>query len=162
MTKDASDAWKRWHEHRLESVPAPYGPLALTGTHWLADYPEGLLPDIPGAWVADGDTVVLTAGAADGLTLDGQPFAGEVRLEADPGPVSGARVAYGERRLVVLVREGEWGVRDVDPASKARLDFRGIEATPYDPRWSVPGPRARRRADVPSAPSGRGRARGPT
>jgi uncharacterized protein (DUF1684 family) len=48
-------------------------------------------------------------------------------------------VAYGERRLVVLVREGEWGVRDFDPTSKARLDFRGIEATPYDPRWSVPG-----------------------
>jgi uncharacterized protein (DUF1684 family) len=30
-------------------------------------------------------------------------------------------------------------VRDFDPGSEARRAFRGIEATPYDPRWSVPG-----------------------
>ncbi|GCB50620.1 hypothetical protein SNL152K_7965 [Streptomyces sp. NL15-2K] len=48
-------------------------------------------------------------------------------------------MAYGERRLVVLVREGVWGVRDFDPASAARRAFRGIEATPYAARWSVPG-----------------------
>ena len=59
--------------------------------------------------------VVLTAAEADGLTVDGQSFGGEVRLAADPGPASAARVAYGERRLVVLVREGARGVRDFDP-----------------------------------------------
>ena len=48
-------------------------------------------------------------------------------------------MAYGERRLVVLVREGVWGVRDFDPGSAARRAFRGIDATPHDPRWSVPG-----------------------
>ncbi|MYR40683.1 DUF1684 domain-containing protein, partial [Streptomyces sp. SID5910] len=58
---------------------------------------------------------------------------------ADPGPASAARVAHGERRLVVLVREGAWGVRDFDPGAEARRAFRGIAATPYDPRWSVPG-----------------------
>ncbi|MER5752067.1 DUF1684 domain-containing protein [Streptomyces sp. NPDC002088] len=139
MTTDASDDWKQWHELRTESVSAPYGPLALTGTHWLEDYPEGQLPDIPGSWVADGDVVVLTAAEADGLTVDGEPFSGEVRLAADPGPVTAARVALGERRLVVLVREGSWGVRDFDPDAEARHRFQGIEATPYDPRWSVPG-----------------------
>jgi uncharacterized protein len=35
-----------------------------------------------------------------------------VRLAAGPGPASAARVAYGERRLVALVRDGAWGVRD--------------------------------------------------
>ena len=69
----------------------------------------------PGAWRADGDVVVLTAAEADGLTVDGQSFGGEVRLAADPGVASAARVAYGERRLVVLVREGARGVRDFDP-----------------------------------------------
>jgi uncharacterized protein (DUF1684 family) len=82
---------------------------------------------------------VLTAAEADGLTVDGQPFGGEVRLAADPGPANGARVAYGERRLVVLVREGAWGVRDFDPESTARRAFRGLRVTPYDPRWAVPG-----------------------
>jgi uncharacterized protein (DUF1684 family) len=37
------------------------------------------------------------------------------------------------------VREGSWGVRDFDPAAETRTAFKGVEATPYDPRWSVPG-----------------------
>ncbi|MFJ5778285.1 DUF1684 domain-containing protein [Streptomyces sp. NPDC093094] len=139
MTTEASDAWKRWHEHRSETVSAPYGPLALSGTHWLEDYPEGRLPDIPGVWRADGDAVLLTAAAPDGLEVDGTPLTGGIRLTADTGPAAGARVTLGERRLVVLVREGAWGVRDFDPASEARRAFKGIEATPYDPRRVVPG-----------------------
>ncbi|GAA2438021.1 DUF1684 domain-containing protein [Streptomyces glaucus] len=136
---DASDAWRQWHEDRVTTVSAPHGPLALTGTYWLEDHPDGRLPGIPGTWTADGDAVLLAAAGADGLTVDGRPFAGELRLAADPGPASGARVAYGERRLAVLVREGARGVRDFDPDARARRAFRGIDATPYDPRWSVPG-----------------------
>ncbi|MFI6492670.1 DUF1684 domain-containing protein [Streptomyces sp. NPDC050564] len=139
MTTDASEDWKHWHEHRTETVSAPYGPLALTGTHWIEDYPEGRLPDIPGHWAAKDDAVVLRATAEDGLTVDGEPFTGEVVLDADLGPVAGARVGRGEHRFVVLVREGIWGVRDYDPAAPARGAFQGIEATEYDPRWSVPG-----------------------
>ncbi|MFD1656794.1 DUF1684 domain-containing protein [Streptomyces caeni] len=139
MTTDASDEWKRWHERRTARVSAPYGPLALTGTHWLEGYPEGRIPDIPGQWAADGDAVVLTAGEGDGLTVDGKPFTGETRLAADPGPVTASRVEAGERRLVVLEREGAWGVRDYDPAAPARRGFKGIDATPHDPRWSVEG-----------------------
>ncbi|MFE1912071.1 DUF1684 domain-containing protein [Streptomyces anandii] len=115
---DASDQWEQGHERRTETVSAPYGPLALTGTHWLADYPDGRIPDIPGSWAADGDAVVPTVATADGPTVDGRPLDGRVRLEADTGPVESARVALGGRRLVVLVREGVWGVRD---------------------HWSVPG-----------------------
>ncbi|MFB7499945.1 DUF1684 domain-containing protein [Streptomyces sp. NPDC056161] len=137
MTTDPNDDWKHWHERRTETVSAPYGPLALSGTHWIEDQPQGRLRDIPGTWAAAGDAVVLTATEADGLALDGRPFAGEVRLGADAEPA--ARVTLGARRLVVLVREGVWGVRDYDPDAATRRAFRGIDATPYDPRWSVPG-----------------------
>ncbi|MEU9168109.1 DUF1684 domain-containing protein [Streptomyces sp. NPDC048420] len=139
MTTDAADAWKQWHERRVETVSGPYGPLALTGTYWLDDHPDGRFPGLPGIWTPADGAVVLTAAETDGLTVDGQPFAGEVRLAADLGPTEASRVAYSERRLVVLVREGVWGVRDFDPASAARRAFRGIDATAYDPRWSVPG-----------------------
>ncbi|MFD7708982.1 DUF1684 domain-containing protein [Streptomyces sp. NPDC059785] len=138
LTADAAQDFARWRERRTETVSAPYGPLSLTGTHWLEDYPEGRLPDIPGHWAATADAVVLTAGESDGLTLDGEPFSGGIRLAADPEPAA-ARVALGERRFVVLVREDVWGVRDFDPAAPARRAFRGIDATPYDERWSVPG-----------------------
>ncbi|WP_282089115.1 hypothetical protein [Streptomyces tendae] len=33
---------------RVATVSAPYGPLALTGTHGAEDHPGGQLPDIPG------------------------------------------------------------------------------------------------------------------
>ncbi|EST21979.1 hypothetical protein M878_35710 [Streptomyces roseochromogenus subsp. oscitans DS 12.976] len=82
---------------------------------------------------------MLTAVEADGLSVDGRPFAGAVRLAADRGPEAQARVALAEKRLFVLVREGVWGVRVYDPEAEARRAFKGIVATAYDPRWSVPG-----------------------
>ncbi|MEI5099747.1 DUF1684 domain-containing protein [Streptomyces sp. PmtG] len=138
-TDDTTRDWKLWHEQRVESVSAPYGPLSLTGTHWLADHPEGALPGLPGHWADDGDAVVLTAAADDGLTLDGQPLSGRARLTADSGPAPASRLALGERRLVVLRREGLWAVRDFDPDAPARRAFQGIEATAYDPRFAVEG-----------------------
>ncbi|MFJ8887281.1 DUF1684 domain-containing protein [Streptomyces sp. NPDC102402] len=139
--QDSEDfhAWQRWHEGRIVAVAAPHGPLSLTGTHWLADHPEGRIPAVPGLWREQGDEVLLTAAPEDGLTVDGKPFTGEIRLGADRGPIDASRVSHGERRLVVLSREGLWAVRDFDPGSPARHAFRTIDATPYDPKWSLEG-----------------------
>ncbi|MFE5511621.1 DUF1684 domain-containing protein [Streptomyces sp. NPDC056529] len=139
MSTDPRQDWREWHEAREASASSPYGPLSLTGNHWLSDHPEGRIPAVPGEWRADGDEVVLTAADADGLTVDGEPFTGTVRLTADQGPAEESRVAAAERRIVVLRREGEWAVRDFDPGAERRRAFRGIEATPYDERWTVPG-----------------------
>lgn len=139
MSTDPQHDWQRWHERRTAQVAAPYGPLSLTGTHWLADPPDGRLPAVPGAWRDDGDAVVLTATAEDGITLDGRPFIGDARLTADHAPVPESRVATGDRRLFVMRREGRWAVRDFDPDAPARRFFTGIEVTPYDPRWVVRG-----------------------
>ncbi|MFI6643401.1 DUF1684 domain-containing protein [Streptomyces sp. NPDC050504] len=132
-------AWQEWRAERTATVTAPYGPLSLTGTHWLADHPDGRVPGVPGHWREDGDEVVLTATADGAPTVDGKPLTGEARLTADQGAVADARVADGGRRLVVLRREGLWAVRDFDPGSEARRTFPGIEASAYDPRWTVPG-----------------------
>ncbi|MFF2778772.1 DUF1684 domain-containing protein [Streptomyces sp. NPDC058052] len=138
-TTDAAGEWQHWHEQREAAVASSYGPLSLTGTHWLADHPGGRLPGLPGEWREDGDEVALTADAGDGITVDGKPFAGTVRLGADHAPIHESRVESAGRRIVVLRREGLWAVRDFDPGSAARRAFRSIEATPYDPRWVVPG-----------------------
>ncbi|GHC79500.1 DUF1684 domain-containing protein [Streptomyces flavofungini] len=138
-TEDALRDFKEWHELRTATVSAPYGPLALTGTHWLADHPDGTLPGLPGHWSDDGDELVLRAAADDRLTLDGQPFTGTARLTPDPGPVAAARLGLGERRLVVLRREGLWAVRDFDPDADARRAFTGIEVTDHDPCFAVEG-----------------------
>ncbi|MGW2641466.1 hypothetical protein [Streptomyces sp. NPDC001348] len=95
MTTDPSSGWRRWHEDRVETVSAPCGPLAPTGTHWIEDYPEGRLPDILGTWAVDRDGVVLTAAAADGLALDARPFFGGTRLAADATPYDPRRSVPG-------------------------------------------------------------------
>ncbi|MFD3535550.1 DUF1684 domain-containing protein [Streptomyces sp. NPDC058664] len=136
---DRQQDWQRWHEQREAAVSSSYGPLSLTGTHWLADFPEGRIPAVPGEWREDGDEVLLSAGAEDAVTVDGKPLIGTVRLTADHGPIHESRVESAGRRLVVLRREGLWAVRDFDPESAARRAFRGIEATPYDERWVMPG-----------------------
>ncbi|WP_328376183.1 DUF1684 domain-containing protein [Streptomyces sp. NBC_01020] len=131
--------WRAWHEQRTATVTAPYGPLALTGTHWLDDAQDGRIPDVAGHWEAAGDEVVLTATAEDGLSLDGEPFTGRTALTADHTPPAQARIAQGDRRLVVVRREGLWAVRVWDPDSANRRAFAGIEATPYHPEWVLPG-----------------------
>ncbi|MCX4777426.1 DUF1684 domain-containing protein [Streptomyces sp. NBC_01264] len=138
-TEDPAAAWKQWHEHRVATVSAPYGPLALTGTHWLADYPEGRIPAVPGHWRAGGGGVTLTAVPGDGIALDGESLTGSAVLAADGAPPSHSRLRAGEVRLVVIRREGEWAVRVFDPAAPGRAAFTGIEATPYDPAYAVPG-----------------------
>ncbi|MFG2331833.1 DUF1684 domain-containing protein [Streptomyces sp. NPDC048604] len=139
MSTDPQKDWQHWHERRTASVAAPHGPLSLSGTYWLADYPEGRIPAVPGEWREEGDEVVLSAGAEDAVTVDGVPLIGTVRLTADHGPIPESRVESAGRRLVVLRREGLWAVRDFDPESAARRAYRGIEATPYDAGWSLPG-----------------------
>ncbi|MFD8024839.1 DUF1684 domain-containing protein [Streptomyces lavendulae] len=134
-----TNAWREWHEHRVATVSAPYGPLALTGTHWLGDYPEGRIPAVPGQWRATASGVALSAAPEDGLELDGRPFAGEADLDADEGPPARSRLASGRRRFAVILREGEQAVRVFDPDSPARSAFRGIEATAYDPAYALPG-----------------------
>ncbi|MFC5148514.1 DUF1684 domain-containing protein [Streptomyces aureoversilis] len=136
---DARQQWKTWREERTETVCAPYGPLALTGTYWIADAAEGRFPAIPGHWTEGGDAVLLTATAADGLTVDGRPLNGEVRLGPDKGPAATARVDHGGRKLVVLRREGLWAVRVFDPGSAGRRAFTAIDAFEYDEDWVLPG-----------------------
>ncbi len=81
---------------------------------------------------------MLTAAGGDGLSVDGKPFAGTVRLGAGTGPAGASRAALGGRRLVVLVREEVWDVRRFGPDAEARRRSAGIEATPHEDRWSVP------------------------
>ncbi|MGR8011407.1 DUF1684 domain-containing protein [Streptomyces hypolithicus] len=145
MSSDPRQDWQQWCEQRTETVRGPYGPLSLTGTHWLSDYPQGRIPGVPGRWAADGDEVVLaadpkdTADPKDAVTVDGQPLTGAAGLTADAGPLTPPHVESAGRRLVVLRREGLWAVRVFDPDAPARRAFTGLDVTPYDATWAVAG-----------------------
>ncbi|MEY9840361.1 DUF1684 domain-containing protein [Streptacidiphilus sp. EB103A] len=130
------DAWKRWRDDRVVEARAPHGPLALTGTYWLADLREGV-PGVPGRWELQGSCVILTAARHDGLEVDNTRLDGSVRLCPDTAPKP-SLLSHGGRRLLLILREGEYAVRVFDPASEARASFAGIDAHPYAPEWSLP------------------------
>ena len=130
------DDWKHWRDARVVAARAPHGPLALTGTYWLADLREGL-PGVPGRWELQGSCVVLTAARHDGLEVDHTALDGSVRLCPDTAPRP-SLITHGGRLLLLILREGEYAVRLYDPASAARAAFAGIDAHPYDPAWVLP------------------------
>jgi uncharacterized protein (DUF1684 family) len=130
------DDWKHWRDDRVVAAMAPHGPLALTGTHWLAEL-RGGVPGVPGRWERQGSCVELTAARHDGLEVDGVALDGSVKLCPDTAPKP-SLITHGGRRLALILREGEYAVRVYDPASRARAAFAGIDAHPFDERWIRP------------------------
>jgi uncharacterized protein (DUF1684 family) len=137
MSEETVLGWKRWHEGRVRTVAAPYGPLALVGTYWLDDVAgagagagdgdgagggPGTIPGLPGRWRQENGTVVHE--------VDGVPTA----LETEGEPL----FLPDGRKLLAIVREGLLAVRVWDPESPARRAFAGIAAFEYDERWVVP------------------------
>ncbi|RAG85845.1 hypothetical protein DN069_10100 [Streptacidiphilus pinicola] len=136
--ESAVEAWKSWRDERVVSARAPYGPLSLTGTHWL-DAPRRAGRELPGHWLVDrpAGNVRLTAARHDGVSVDDTPLDGTVRLCPDGGTAA-PRVTHGGRRLELITRTDGYAVRVFDPAAPARTLFAGIDAFPYDPGWVVP------------------------
>lgn len=142
MNSDEASAreWQEWHHHRLDAVRAPYGPLSVTGTHWLAEADaEGRLEGVPGRWRATEDGVELRADVMDGLTLGGEVVVGLVRFPATGPAQAPTTVTHQDRWLELLQRDGQWAVRVHDPDAAARRTFSGIRTTPFDPGWVLTG-----------------------
>jgi uncharacterized protein len=120
----------------MRALRSPYGPLALTGTFWF--HGELTLDDVPGTWrTLEGGGVTLTAGADDGVLVDGQLLDGTVEVHSDIEREPTAVVA-GPVRLVLIDREGSMAVRVYDQASPALAAFQGIDSYPFDERWARP------------------------
>jgi uncharacterized protein (DUF1684 family) len=134
----AVEAWKYWRDERAVSARALYGPLSLTGTHWL-DEPRREGRALPGRWTVhrQAGEVTLTAARHDGIAVDDVPLEGTVRL-CTGDTRNAPRISHGGRRLELIQREDRYAVRVFDPASPARSTFAGIDAFPYDPAWAVP------------------------
>jgi uncharacterized protein (DUF1684 family) len=122
IAADPRADWDRWRERRAASVSAPHGPLALTGTYWLDDLADGLIPGLPGVWRQENGAVVHeTDGVAAALETEGRPL-----LLPD-----GVKV-------LAIDREGLLAIRVWDPQAPARRSFAGIDAFDWSERWTVP------------------------
>jgi len=137
MGEDFVASWQQWRERRERGLRNPHGWLSLTGLHWLGTDPAGV-ETVPGRWRADGDTIVVTAVAEDGLSYAGEPIDGELRIETTGGDAE-HRVLHGDVEVELIRRGGWWALRVRDPHSPTLAAFTGVPTFEPDADWVVDG-----------------------
>ncbi len=137
----AAERHARFRTLREQSVQTPSGFLALVNTQWVGEPQE--IWGVPGTWApreAGESGLQVTATAADGVVVDGQPVDGTVAVRGkdDPQPSS---VVFDDHTTGTVIRgeDGQYALRVWDAQSEAVQGFGGISAFPHDPAWVVTG-----------------------
>ncbi|MGN6443891.1 DUF1684 domain-containing protein [Amnibacterium sp.] len=137
----ADERLRRFRTAREQSVQTPNGFLALVNTQWVGE--EQTIWGVPGTWAPrpDGESgLIVTATAADGITVDGALVDGTavVRGKDDAAPSS---IVFDDHTTGTVIRgeDGQYALRVWDARSEAIEAFGGISAFDYDPEWIVTG-----------------------
>jgi len=138
-----------WREDRLQRLQAPTGWLSLVGMHWLPvgttrvgnadDNGTKLTVGPPHIGIISLDkagVVTLQPELDAGITIDGQPATGPVRLVADvdAGDAGPTVVAFnkGDASFIVIKRGDQYALRVRDALAPTRTGFAGIPHFPVD------------------------------
>ena len=137
----AAERLDRFHAAREQSVRTANGFLALVNTQWIGE--EQTIWGVPGTWAprAEGESgLTVTATAADGVVVDGEPVDGTVvvRGKDDPAP---SGVVFDDHTTGTVIRgeDGQYALRVWDAQSEAIQEFGSISTFAYDPEWVVSG-----------------------
>lgn len=142
-----------WRVGRVQRLTKPDGWLSLVGMHWLdigntrvgsaAD--NGTRLDVGPAHVGvvsvgkDGSITLLPEQAA-GITVDGKPAIGSVKLVPDADPVAEQSVVgfnRGDASFVVVKRGDRYALRVRDALAPTRTGFPGIPYFDIDPSFRL-------------------------
>lgn len=133
------ERYRVFRERRDLAAVQPQGPLALVNTQWVDA--EQSIWGVPGRWApAPEGGLLVTATAADGITVDGELVDGTVRVRGkdDPAP---STIVFDDHTtgFVIAGDEGAYALRVWDSQSEGIESFGGIDAFDYDPAWVVTG-----------------------
>ncbi|MDZ7374541.1 MAG: DUF1684 domain-containing protein [candidate division KSB1 bacterium] len=139
---------RAWHQRRIERLTQPEGWLSLVGLHWLNPgenrfgsdpsndlvFPEKA-PKQMGSFFLEGREIRVEI--REGIEVRcGDSLVKSMRLQTDEqGPPSVLR--WGTLSWYVIRRGDRYAVRVKDSESPTRLQFKGIEMFPIDPRWRI-------------------------
>jgi len=128
-----------YHERRELSVAQPKGSLALVNTQWI-DSSQPIY-GVPGVWAplpAGESGLLVTAAAAEGITVDGVLVDGEAVVRGkDSDTPSEIDFGAGKTGFVIASPEGNYALRVWDVNSEDIQNFGSIDAFPYNPDWVV-------------------------
>ena len=133
--------FETFHARRELSVVQPKGSLALVNTQWIDS--EQTIWGVPGTWAplpAGESGLLLTATAADGITVDGSLVDGSVVVRGKDAETP-SEIVFGPSvtGFVIASEEGTYALRVWDADSEGIKEFGSIDAFPYNPDWVITG-----------------------
>lgn len=143
-----------WQSDRLASLTKEDGWLTLAGLFWLHEgenkfgsapnnavsLPKDKAPLVAGSFGLENGHVRLEMRQGVEITADGKTVSGPVHTLdlRDDNDDSGPTVLKLGTLLFNVVKRGERiGIRVKDTESPARLQFKGLEYYPIDPKWRI-------------------------
>jgi uncharacterized protein (DUF1684 family) len=144
---------KAWRAERVQRLTKPDGWLSLVGMHWLergntrvgSGPGNGTRiaagPDKVGVVNVDKNEVVrFTAESGAGVTIDGQPAAGQVVLVTDADATREPTVVgfyKGDASFIVIKRGERYALRVRDALAPTRTGFQPLQYFPIDPAFRL-------------------------
>ncbi|MFN2499612.1 MAG: DUF1684 domain-containing protein [Pyrinomonadaceae bacterium] len=141
---------EKWQNTRSTSLKKEDSWLTLVGLYWLKEgenkfgsnaanavaLPKDKAPDVAGSFWLEKGLVRLAALPSANITADGKPVT-EFALKDDnddPGPTI---LRMGTLIFNIVKRSDRIGVRVKDSQAEPRLQFKGLDYFPTDPKWRV-------------------------
>jgi uncharacterized protein (DUF1684 family) len=139
----------KWKARRLAGLTRDDGWLTLCGFFWLKEgknrfgsdssnqivFPKGKAPRVAGSlWLENGVVRVQVLKGVK-ITSKGQPVTSMVLLSDEDGLKDPTVLDLGTLSFYLIMRGGQLAVRVKDKENPARLNFKGLEYFPVDPRW---------------------------
>lgn len=140
---------EEWRKGRMERLLAADGYLALVGLFWLDEgehtfgsaedndliFPAHSAPAHAGVLVRVGDATTVRAHSGTPLLHDGEPVT-EMRLIPDSEDGT-TELTLGELSFYLIQRGDRFGIRVIDPNSRIRKNFKGIQHYPVQESYRV-------------------------
>jgi uncharacterized protein len=126
------DEIKKWQTDRDARLRREDGWLTLVGLDWLK---EGDNPAPAGTVSLSGGQV--TFNPSEDAQIEGAPVSGSVKLLADADEGGPTIVHAGAKQFNVIKRGDRFGLRIKDSQAPTRVNFKGMEYFPIDPKWRV-------------------------
>jgi uncharacterized protein (DUF1684 family) len=142
---------RAWRVERVQRLTKPDGWLSLVGMHWLdrgntrigsaADNGTRIAvgPAHVGVLLVDKDGAIrFTAERDAGVTVDGQPAAGQALLASDADPTREPSVVgfnKGDASFIVIKRGDRYALRVRDALAPTRTGFQPLQYFPIDPAF---------------------------
>jgi uncharacterized protein (DUF1684 family) len=140
---------EKWKEHRLSGLTRDDGWLTLCGFFWLKEgenrfgsdssnqivFPKGKAPKVAGSLWLEKGAIRVQVRKGVSVTVGGEQVASMTLRSDEDGLADPTIMNIGTLSFYLIKRGGQLAVRVKDKENPARLNFKGLEYFPLDPKW---------------------------